>query len=352
VTTSPPSSREGIAALACLVRGRQGLALGLVIASAVLHPTTALFFGILAGVAVLVSRPTWRAPLGVAAGVAGLAALWAVTAGPMANRLGSMDPNWLGVLASKDYLFPAQWPLDAWLLNLVYPVVIVAVWRARVRTGVATSHESGLVAGLMALLVLFLVSVPFTMLDVALAVQMQITRVFWIMDFAAIGAVSWWLTQHRRVAIGAIALSALASAGRGYYILEVAQPERVLVQFDLPDTPWTDALRWLHTQPRDWHVLADPGHAYKYGISVRVGANRDTVLESVKDSALAMYDREVAMRVKERILATHDYDQLSLARIQKLDDQYDLDAVIVEANHLLALPLLYRNAEFAIYDVR
>jgi hypothetical protein len=65
-----------------------------------------------------------------------------------------------------------------------------------------------------------------------------------------------------------------------------------------------------------------------------------------------MYDREVAMRVKERILATHDYDQLSLARIQKLDDQYDLDAVIVEANHLLALPLLYRNAEFAIYDVR
>jgi hypothetical protein len=204
----------------------------------------------------------------------------------------------------------------------------------------------------MALLVLFLVSVPFTMLDVALAVQMQITRVFWIMDFAAIGAVSWWLTQHRRVAIGAIALCALASAGRGYYILEVAQPERVLVQFDLPDTPWTDALRWLHTQPRDWHVLADPGHAYKYGISVRVGANRDTVLESVKDSALAMYDRDVAMRVKERTLATHDYDQLSLARIQKLDDQYDLDAVIVEANHLLALPLLYRNAEFAIYDVR
>ena len=53
-------------------------------------------------------------------------------------------------------------------------------------------------------------------------------------------------------------------------------------------------MNWLRAQPVNWHVLADPGHAWKYGSSVRVAARRDTLLESGKDSSMAMYDRDLA----------------------------------------------------------
>ncbi len=351
----------GVAALAFVVRGRHALALSLVIASALLHPTTAMFFGLVVGVAALeryVARPGSQGRgLGPAiiAGVATLlaaAALWALVYGPLSGRLVTMDPEWLQVFAEKDYLFPAEWPIDAWLLNLAYPVIIVAIWRARVRRGRDGSYERGLVMGLLASVVFFLVSVPFTMAEVALAVQLQITRVFWILDFVAIASIAWWLTQSRRVAMVAIGVCLAGSAARGYYLLEVDQPERQLVRIDLPDTPWMDAMRWLATQPSDWHVLADPGHAWKYGISVRVGANRDTLIESVKDSAIAIYDRTIAMHVADRLHFTSEYDQMSTARLRMLDDRYDLDVAVMTADSALDLPLLYRNATFAIYDVR
>lgn len=286
------------------------------------------------------------AVLGIAAGI------WALTAGPMAGRLVTMDAEWLRVFAEKDYLFPAQWPIDAWLINLAYPLVILAVWRTRTRRGLAAPHERGLVIGLIAAVIFFLASVPFTMAEVALAVQLQITRVFWILDFVAIASIAWWLTQSRKVAMTAIGVCLVASAARGYYLLEVDQPERQLVRIELPDTPWMEAMRWLGTQPPEWHVLADPGHAWKYGISVRVGASRDTLIESVKDSAVAIYDRDVAMRVADRAHFTTEYDQMSTARLRMLDEKYNLDVAVVTAGRALDLPLLYRNAAFAIFDLR
>ncbi len=359
----------GIAALACVVRGRHAIALLLVLVSAVLHPTTAMWFGLVVGVATvadlapLKGRPT-KLPGAIIAGVilVLVACGWALTAGPLAGRLVTMDAEWLRVFAEKDYLFPARWPIDAWLINLAYPVIIVAVWRTRVRRGIAGSHERGLVVGLVASVLFFLASVPFTVAEVALAVQLQITRVFWILDFVAIASIAWWLTQSKKAAMVAIGVCLAGSMARGYYLLEVdpasapsataGKQGRQLITIDLPDTPWMDAMRWLNTQPTNWHVLADPGHAWKYGISVRIGANRDTLLESVKDSAIAIYDRDIAMRVAERAHLTTEYDQMSMARIRMLDQKYDLDVVVVTAGRALELPLLYRNAAFAIYDLR
>ena len=347
----------GIASLACVVRGRYVVALVLVLASAVLHPTTAMFFGLVVAAAYglrLTAYGAYDARLtayGTALVAAG-AGIWALTLGPLAGRLATMDPAWLQVFTEKDYLFPAEWPIDAWLLNLAYPVIIFAVWRSRDRRGLAGPHERNLVIGLMASVVFFLASVPLTMAEVALAVQLQITRVFWILDFVAIASIAWWLTQSRTMAKIAIGVCLTGSIARGYYLLEVDQPERRLVTIELPDTPWMDAMRWLGTQPADWHVLADPGHAWKYGISVRVGASRDTLLESQKDSAIAIYDRNVAMRVADRARFTTEYDGMSEARLRMLDEKYDLDVAVVTAGRALNLPLLYRNAEFAIFDLR
>jgi hypothetical protein len=353
----------GVAALACIVRGRYAAAGLLVVFAGVFHPTTALFFGLVVGTAYGLGaygargsayglRLSAYKPLSVAAIAAVAAATWALTHGPAAGRLVRMDADWLNVFTEKDYLFPAEWPIDAWLLNLAYPVIIYFVWRARERRQLATPHERALVMGLLTSVVFFLASVPLTMAGIALAVQLQVTRVFWILDFVAIASLAWWLAESRRVAKIALGVCLIASVARGYYLVEVDQPHRQLVTVDLPDTPWVDAMRWLSTQPSDWHVLADPGHAWKYGVSVRVAANRDTLLESVKDSAIAIYDRNVAMRVAERARLTTEYDQMSEARLRLLDEKYDLDVAVVVAGRALNLPLLYRNAGFAIYDLR
>ena len=68
---------------------------------------------------------------------------------------------------------------------------------------------------------------------------------------------------------------------------------------DLPGDDWTAALVWVadHT-PTDAFVLADPGHAWKYGTAVRIGAARDVYLEETKDVAMAMYSQASAARVR------------------------------------------------------
>lgn len=342
----------GVAALACLVRDRLVPAAVLVVVAAVLHPTTAVWFGIVLAVGVVIQRPLWRRQAAALAILGAALSVWLLTAGPLAGRLVTMDADWLAVLAGKDYLFPTDWPLDAWLINLAYPAVIWFSWRARQARGLAVAGEASLVLGSLALLLLFLVSVPLTALDVALAVQLQITRVFWVLDFLALGYVAWWLTRRPRPALIAVAMLATVSATRGYYLLEVLQPERQMATLNLPDTAWSEAMQWLETQPADWHVLADPDHAWKYGISVRVGASKDTVLEVVKDSAIALYDRDTALRVAARTRDLVNFDRLTTTRAQALAARYDVDVLIVESAHTLAFPVLYRNDRFVIYDLR
>ena len=56
----------------------------------------------------------------------------------------------------------------------------------RVRRGTATCEDEGLVWGATALAALFLVTLPFVVMKMSLAVQFQISRVFWLVDFIAL----------------------------------------------------------------------------------------------------------------------------------------------------------------------
>jgi hypothetical protein len=275
---------------------------------------------------------------------------------PPVLELGQMDSAWLAVLAEKSYLFPSGWPLSVWAVNLAYPVVLMLIYRQRVARGATVPGERGLVAGLLALVALLLISVPFSAARVALAVQLQIGRVFWLLDFAVGVYVAWWLMSGRamqapgrRAAI--LAVLGLLSIARGTYVLAV-ETSRPLAQMSLPATPWTEAMTWIASRPTDVHVLADPAHAWKYGVGVRQAAARDTFLETVKDSAMAMYDREVAMRVAERSAALSRFDEMTTEDVRALDSRYGFDLFVVEDGRSFALPVLYRNARFVIYDLR
>ena len=341
----------GLLAVAAYLHRRAWLAVVLIAVAAAVHTTTALWFAVLVGSALIVSEPRWRR-IAIPAGMLGVAvAAWAVIAGPLSGRLVVMDDIWLQAVASKDSLFANEWPVSAWAVNLGTLGLLWLAFRYRTTHTTVTAEERGLVWGATALVGVFLITLPAVAAHVAFPVQLQISRVFWLVDFVAtvalIGAVadSRWVVRLGRPAL-AVGLVALA-AGRGAYILFVEHPERPLFRLHLEDTPWHEAMRFVATLPKDALVLADSGHAWRYGTSVRVSAGRDVFLEETKDSAVAIYSRDVAVRVVERIRALGDMATKSPAEIERLATQYGITHVVTTSR--LPLPVAFENAQFHVY---
>jgi hypothetical protein len=354
----------GALAVAAVLRQRRWIAVGLVAAAAVIHITTAIWFAIALGVALAILDVRMRRLAIVAAAGAAAVLLWMVTAGPLRSTLQVMDDSWLRAVASKDSLFPTQWPLWAWVSNLGMAGLLWWAHRVRERRGETTPEDRALVLGALALVGVFLVTLPAVAAQVSLAVQFQVSRVFWLVDFIATIYVIGMIVGSqkagraftaRRAQVVALVLIT-ASIARGAYIMLVEQPERVLFAASLPDSEWEDAMRWVARQPRDVHVLADPGHAWKFGTSARVSAAHDVLLEEVKDSALAIYSRNVAYRVVDRTSAVGDFSALDASRAAALAARYDLHYLITEAPAAqvppLQLPVAYRNRQFVIYSLR
>jgi hypothetical protein len=345
----------GTLAVAAVLRRRPWLAIASIAVSSLVHVTTALGFAVLVGVALAVLDARLRR-FAIAGGVVAVVVLVAaVTIGPLRGTLATMDDMWLQAVASKDSLFATDWPVWAWGANLGFLGLLWWAHRRRARRGEATAEDAALVWGATALVALFLVTLPLVAAGLALAVQFQISRIFWLVDFLAlvyfiaVVAESGRAFTARRSMIVAVAFVAL-STGRGAWVMLVERPDRALFEVQLPDSPWEDAMRWVARQPSDQHVLADPGHAWKYGTSVRVSAERDVLLEEVKDSALAIYSRDVAVRFVERTTALGDFGSLTAERARDLAHRYDLDYLVTEAD--LALPVAYRNDQFRIYSLR
>jgi hypothetical protein len=274
---------------------------------------------------------------------------------------------WLQAVASKDSLFATQWPLWAWAANL--GMLAVIWWSCRVRARrvqkdaadagrdgrpepfVPGNEDAALAWGATALLALFLATLPAVAGGWALAVQFQISRVFWLLDLLAlvylIDAARLFTVRGPQILAALLLAFSLA---RGTYVMLVERPERALFETSIPDSPWQDAMLWIRRQPLDTHVLTDPGHAWKYGTSVRVSAERDVFLEEVKDSALAIYSRETAVRVVERTDAIGDFAALTADNARDMARRYDLDYLVTPAD--LPLPLAYRNGQFRIYALQ
>jgi hypothetical protein len=342
----------GLLAVAALLRRRTTVAGMLIAAAALVHVTIGLFFGVLAGVAAAVVDPRLRRLLALAVPVAAVGGAWAMVAGPLASSFRRMDEPWLAAVGSKDSLFPSDWPLWAWAANLALPVLLWWAHRRRAARGEASEEDRALMWGGLALAGLFLATAPLVAARWALPTELQISRVFWLLDALALVyllAVMAPAAAPRRALVLAGVLLAV-SAARGAYVMLVEFDDRPLFRVHLADTPWHEAMRWLSAQPPDVHVLAHPGHAWKYGTSVRVSATRDVFLEDTKDTALAIYSRDVALRVNERSAAIGDFDALTAERARDLADRYDLHYLVTERT--LPLPLAHRNGQFSIYTLR
>ena len=103
------------------------------------------------------------------------------------------------------------------------------------------------------------------------------------------------------------------------------------------------------TDPRSrW--LADPIHAARYGSSLRAAGYRDVLVEELKDRAIAMYDREVALQVAGRLRAMREAPWDTAAGARALARQYALDYLVIDRP--LDLPVAHQSGSLFIYALR
>jgi len=342
----------GIIAVAAFLRHRNAMAVALVSLAAVCHGTTAFWFAVAIGTALMVVDRRWRVPGLVAGAVVLVMLVWATSTGALRMAASTMDAVWIDALGGRNFIFANEWPLWAWAANLG---LLAALWGAhivRVRRGTASARDAGLVWGATALVGLFLVTLPLVVAHVALAVQFQFSRVFWIVDFLAtlyvIAAIGESMRRTQIVTLGVVLLA--VSGARATYIMWSEHAERRLFQLSLAPSPWMDAMHWIAGQPLNVHVVAAPDHAFKYGVSVRVAACRDVLLEDDKDSAVAMYSRPIAERVVERRKALADFSSLTAAAALELATRFGVDYLVTEAE--LPLREVYRNRQLRIYALK
>ena len=352
----------GALAMASFLRGHPGTTWLLVALAGALHPTTALWFAIWLGVATIVGEPRLRLPMITGVAMAALAGAWGFYAGPLAGRLVVMDQVWLETVAAKDYLFPLRWPAAAWLVNLGYIPLIIWIYRRRRADGLLVPRETAVVVGCLSLVLVFAATLPFNAMRVALAIQLQPARIFWMLDLLAVVYVVWVaaegrfarstrgvITDARRARLVALMIAILAAA-RGAYIMLVEFPDRRVAQITIADDDWGRAMAWARASEPGSGWLANPDHAARYGTSVRVAAERDVYVEAIKDGAVGMYDRRVAIRTRDRVEALGDFMTLTPEHARLIARQYDLDYLVTEGR--LDLPLAFSSGAINIYRLR
>jgi hypothetical protein len=347
----------GLLGVAAFLRGRPLLAILALVGAGSLHPTTTLWFAVWLSVGIFATaRVRW--PLAAVAAALAVAGWWAFALGPLAGRLTLMDPEWLDALAGKDYLFPLRWPLTAWLANLAYVPIILFAYRRRDSLGLASRAERGMVVGGLALVAVFFVALILNTARVALAIQLQPARIFWMLDFAATMYFVWALAEgppsraarqgtSMRPAIVAGVLAVLALV-RGIYVMRVEFPDRSLFETAVPGD-WGRVAAWASGTPKDTGFIADPMHAARYGTSLRMAAARDVFVEGTKDAAIGMYDRTIAFRTRDRLRELGDATALSVEQVRALGHEHGLSYFVTEQQ--LPLPLAFEAGEIRVYRI-
>jgi hypothetical protein len=365
----------GVGALAAILAKRRRLAAISLLVGIMVHPTTALWFALwlaLAGGAAALREPSARHPvtLLVVSTPIALVLVLAIGGGLLPQLLQRMEGWWVDLLRSKDYLFPDEWPLTAWLVHAATVGAIVVVYRKRRVAGLVSPWEASIFGGALALVAGFLLSLPLIAARFAVAVQLQTSRVLWPVEMLATAYVVWafahWPvgrserspvpSRYRAVALAV--LLAAAATTRGVYVTWFERSDGALVRMDLPANEWTSVMTWVRTETEpDAHLIADPGHAWKYGTSLRIGAARDVYLEEVKDVAIALYSRQTAARVLERIAAPPTGD--NPGELEAFVARYGLDYAVCENDATQGAGTsfcrgtrLWSNGRFSVFDLR
>ena len=83
---------------------------------------------------------------------------------------------------------------------------------------------------------------------------------------------------------------------------------------------------------------------------MRVAGERDVFVEGVKDAAIGMYERDVAIRTRDRLQELEDFDQMTPERARALAARYGLDFLVTTER--LDLPVAYSSGLLQVYRLR
>ena len=218
----------GLVGVGLLLHRQRALALAVSALAVAVHPTTGGWFlvWLVCRVGHAPARTRWIA------GIAG-AAMLLLTAlaarDELAAGLTIMDPAWTAAFSNRDYVFPlSSWSVGTWLALLVSPAIVVAAALWRQRIGECSPSERAIAVGALSLFGVFLLSLPFMAARVALAIQLQTSRVFWPIEFLATAYMVWVVAEApwtvKPVAARArilVAVLLVAAAARGFYVLRI-----------------------------------------------------------------------------------------------------------------------------------
>ena len=190
-----------------------------------------------------------------------------------------MDAVWLQAVAIKDSLFANEWPLWAWAVNLGTARRAVVGLPVRAPRAAAPAPRSARSCGAPPRSWRCSSSHCRSWPPAGACRCSCRSRACsgWSTSSPRVVPASarWptrpWLARLGPARAGRRACIALA-VGRGAYMMLVEHPERAAVR-DPPAgrSPWQDAMRWLARSRATRTCWPTPGHAWKYGTSVRVG---------------------------------------------------------------------------------
>jgi hypothetical protein len=178
-----------------------------------------------------------------------------------------------------------------------------------------------------------------------------------MLDVFATVYLVWWLAEgttptrpsvRRAAAVASLLL--VASLVRGTYTCFVQFPDRRIFGVDVQHDDWRGAMAFARTTDPESGWLADPLHAALYGSSLRAAGHRDVLMEAVKDRAIAMYDRGIALRVADRLRALEPLQWETPDGARGLARRFGLDYLVVDRE--MALPLAHRSGSLYIYRLR
>jgi len=81
-----------------------------------------------------------------------------------------------------------------------------------------------------------------------------------------------------------------------------------------------------------------------------VAGERDVFVEGIKDAAIGMYDRDVAIRTRDRLEELRDFDTLTPARAKSLGTRYQMDFLVTVQS--LELPVAFSSGPLRVYRLR
>ena len=118
-----------------------------------------------------------------------------MTFGPLRGHLGAWIRAWASVLAGKDYIFPFDWGSTFWIVNFGYLAVARRDLRMR-RVAVGVPRERGWARAARSRWRLCSWCLADDERRLALALQLQTSRVFWMLDLFATIYLAWLLADR------------------------------------------------------------------------------------------------------------------------------------------------------------